>query len=133
MNSPARLAPPPIGEVVARLTTCLALVRPAGMSDQAVEEWLRVAAQEVCYLPADLLAEGCAAARRTCTLPGQIIPAIIKATDERMKDRRELCAPKPRRHVPEPPKQERWKPEPGELERIKQEAAEMLRADRGQG
>jgi hypothetical protein len=125
----AKLQPAPVTETVALLTACLALVKPAGMSGEDAQSWLRVAAKELAHLPSDLLADGCAQARRTCTHHGQIVPTIIKATDEMMALRREMvrrAERKPERTVEElfPP----WKPEPGELEAIKREVAEKLRA-----
>lgn len=85
--------PAPIHETVAMLASCLALVRPVGMAQADADEWLRVAARELSYLPGDLLADGAAHARRTCTHHGQIVPAIIKETDERLAARRKATRP----------------------------------------
>lgn len=114
------------------LSTCLALVKPVGMSAEDAQAWLRVAAGEVSHLPPDMLAQGCAEARRTCTYHGQIIPAIIKATEEwfaaAKKNAEFETRQKERQAIPfqEP---ERWKPTPNELDRIKAEAAKALKAN----
>lgn len=109
------------------LTTCLALVKPVGMSGEDAQAWLRVAAGEIRHLPPDLLADGCAAARKTCTHHGQIVPTILKETDERMASRRKLAkpavVPKERRlSAPEP-----WQPTPEELAELRAKAAANLR------
>lgn len=123
-----KLKPAPLTEAIARLTTCLALVKPVGMSGDDAQAWLRVAAGELAHMPGDLLEDGCAEARRTCTHHGQIVPTILKHTAERMATRRKLAVPtipKERRlSAPEP-----WQPTRGELEALKAEAAKHLAAD----
>lgn len=124
----AKLKPAPVSEAAALLTTCLALVKPVGMSGEDTQAWLRVAAGEVRHLPPDLLAEGCAAARRSCTHHGQIVPTILKETDERMASRRKLAAPVPKERrlaAPEP-----WQPTAEELAELKRKATANLSAGR---
>lgn len=124
-----KLRPAPVTEAVAMLSTCLALVKPVGMSGEDAQAWLRVAAGEVRHLSPELLADGCAAARKTCTHHGQIVPAILKATDDRLANLRKLAGPREipaerRLAAPEP-----WAPTAEELEALKQEAARRLAAD----
>lgn len=111
---------------MARLSTCLALVKPVGMSAEDADAWLRTATRELAYLPPDLLAEAAQVARRTCTHHGQIVPAIIKETEERMATRRKLAAPVERPQAL--PKPDQWKPNADELEAIKAKAAADLAA-----
>lgn len=73
--SVSRPTSPEVG--TALLTACLALVRPAGMTDRDVEDWLRVAVQTVGEYPVHLLDRACLEARRTCTHYSQIVPAIV--------------------------------------------------------
>lgn len=126
----AKLKPAPVSDAVALLTTCLALVKPVGMSGEDAQAWLRIAAGEVKHLPRDLLNDGCAAARKTCTHHGQIVPTILKETDERMATRRKLAKPETvpverRIAAPEP-----WKPTPEELAAIRNAATANWSADR---
>lgn len=88
--------------LVALLTSCLALVRPVGMTPMEVDAWLMVAADELSDLPADILEIGCGHARRTCTHHAQIIPAIIKETEPMMRTRREMAAMPKLTIVPRP-------------------------------
>lgn len=126
----AALKPASPGEAVALLTTCLALVKPVGMSDADAQAWLTVAAGEVRDLPMDILADACADARKSCSHHAQIIPAILKSCEERMRQRKALAGiatvPEGRR-LPQP---DRWKPTADELEAIKRDAAAKLSADR---
>ena len=69
---------------MALLTACLALVRPAGMTDHEVEDWLRVAAQTVGDYPPRVLDAACMEARRSCTHFSQIVPAIVAAAEPEM-------------------------------------------------
>lgn len=78
-----RSAPSPLSkaEVINELSACLALVRPSGMSDQAAEEWLTVAANDVLGFAEQrptMFKELCTKARGDCTHHGQIIPFILK-------------------------------------------------------
>jgi len=102
---------------VALLSTCLALVKPVGMSGEDADAWLRVAAREVAILPPDLLADGCAHARKTCTHHGQIVPAILKETEERLATRRKLASPPEK--VEALPAPAPWRPTPEELAALK--------------
>lgn len=123
---------------MALLTSCLALVRPVGLTDDNARDWLRVAAGEVARIDLDLLTEACAEARRSCTHHGQIVPRIIKATEERMAERasawrrerelREWDEARKRTKLPAP---EPWQPTAAEIEAIKQEAADRLKAEQG--
>lgn len=71
------------------LTACLALVVPAGMSEEGRREWLAVAWATLKHLPADALAVGCKKARETCDHPAKIVPTILEATQDMMRWRRE--------------------------------------------
>jgi len=64
-------------EVIGELSACMALVRPVTMSDDAVKEWLAVAANEVRGMRPTTFKAGCAEARKECTHHGQIIPKIL--------------------------------------------------------
>ena len=73
---------------------------------------------------------------RTCTHHGQIVPAIIKHSDERMAVRRKIAALK-RAAAEEADRQNRqqdlpapdaWKPSQAEIDRIKRDAARNLGA-----
>lgn len=52
------------------------------MSDEMASDWLAAALGECLYLTDEQFKRGCAAARRECNHPSQIIPAIIKAAGE---------------------------------------------------
>lgn len=78
------------------LSACLALVRPVGMGQAEAEEWLAVAATTV-SLPEDVLADAAMEARKTCTHHGQIVPAILRESEERMNWRRKA---RPREEEP---------------------------------
>jgi hypothetical protein len=71
------------------LTACLALVAPAGMSEENRRDWFVAAWDALKHLPADLLQQGCAKARQTCDHPAKIVPAIIEETREQLRMRRE--------------------------------------------
>jgi hypothetical protein len=124
----AKLRPTEPAAVTAHLTACLALVRPVGMSDADVGDWLRVAAREVGHLPPELLAEGCAAARRTCTHHSQIVPAIIRETEQRLAIWRKIAGPIVRDDILDVQERIAWQPTLDEIEAIKRQAAENLRA-----
>jgi hypothetical protein len=70
------------------LVACLALVSPVGMTEEAKRDWLKVAWAELKHLPADILSAGCSEARKTCDHPAKIVPAIIEATAQAMRWRR---------------------------------------------
>ena len=64
---------------ITELQRCMALIRPAGMSDGAVRDWLTAAVAEVRHLPPRTLAAACAEARKTVSHHGQIVPAILNS------------------------------------------------------
>lgn len=65
-------------EVVALLTSCLALVRPVGMTEDEAEDWLSVALGVVAEYSATSLRLAARKAQKTCTHHAQIVPAIVK-------------------------------------------------------
>lgn len=73
------------------LTSCLILVAPVGMTEEAKREWLAVAWQTLNDFPADMLAAGCQKARETCDHPSKIVPAIVAETADWLASRR-TCA-----------------------------------------
>lgn len=77
------------------LTACLALVAPAGMSEEARGEWLAVAWETLKDLPPDILAAGCRRARETCDHPSKIVPTIIAETEGWLTTRRALATSVP--------------------------------------
>lgn len=115
--------------MVGLITACLALVRPVGMPQSEADAWLRVAAQEVADLPLELIDEGCRAARRTCTHHAQIVPTIIRETEERLAIMRKLAGPVERETIALPAA-DRWRPDAAELEAIKRNVAANLSATR---
>lgn len=69
-------------DIMPPLAACFALVRPAGMGNDAAAEWLAVATGElVGYQTASVLA-ALAYARRNCTHHSQIVPHVIRILDE---------------------------------------------------
>ena len=97
------------------------------MSSDDAHAWLRVAAGEVSHLPRDILADACGEARKVCTHHGQIIPAILKEGEERLKLRRKIIRPEPlppERQIEHHP----WRPTADELAAIKAKATKSLRA-----
>lgn len=89
----ARLEPATSDQFRNELTACLALVAPAGMTEEGRRDWLAVAWATLKHLPADVLAVGCQKARQTCDHPAKIVPAILEATNEMMRWRRESVGP----------------------------------------
>lgn len=88
------------------MSSCLALVRPVGMTPSEADDWLSVAVGEVIRYPASVLHHAAVEARRTCTHHSQIVPAIIEAADERMAHHRrmaELSVPIDLPALPPPP------------------------------
>ena len=122
-----RLQPLKAAEVVTLLARSLALVRPTGMSDDAAHEWLTAAAAEVRHLPKGVLERAAEKARRTCTHPAQIVPAILNSSE--VAEDRATEALTWDRAVHQQPRLEapRWKPEPGETAAIIAEAAAKLK------
>jgi hypothetical protein len=88
------------------LTSCLALVVPVGMTEEARREWLAVAWQTLNHLPSDLLSGGCLEARKTADHPSKIVPAIIGYAEPRLENRKRierdypLALPDPERSEP---------------------------------
>jgi hypothetical protein len=66
---------------IALLTSCLALVRPVGMSEAEAEDWLGVAVGTVLDYPAGILDRASLEARRSCTHHSQIVPTIVREAD----------------------------------------------------
>lgn len=93
-----RLRPATNIEFRNELTACLVLVAPAGMTEEARGEWLRVAWETLKHLPADLLSMGCRKARETADHPSKIVPIILAETAELMRLRRE--AGRDAAHIP---------------------------------
>jgi hypothetical protein len=85
----ARLEPASTEQFRNELTACLALVAPAGMTEEARRDWLIVAWETLKHLPADILRSGCRVARETCDHPSKIVPTIIAETREMMRWRRD--------------------------------------------
>lgn len=113
------------------LSSCLALVRPVGMTQGEAEDWLRVAVGEVLAYPAGVLHEAAVETRRTCTHHSQIVPALVAAAEERMAHFRrmaEFSVPIPVPQLPPPPPLSE-----AEFERIVAERGQALSAylDRG--
>ena len=67
---------------ITELQRAIALVRPVGMTDSAVRDWLTTAVAEVAdfakYRPARFM-DAANRARKTCTHHGQIVPAILES------------------------------------------------------
>ncbi len=63
------------------------------MTEESRREWLAVAWQTLGHLPSDLLSSGCAKARQTCDHPAKLVPAIIDATKDWMRLRKESSRP----------------------------------------
>lgn len=119
-------------EAVALLSTCLALVRPVGLTDRMADDWLAIAAQEVAYIPLDVFHDACAHARRTCHHHGRIVPTIVAYSDPVIEQRRkhvsamqELALTPQKIEVPKA-----WLPTQEELEAIKAQTAASLSAGR---
>lgn len=76
-----RLVPMPTEKAVVMLARCLALCAPAGMTADDRKEWLAAAVDEVGGYPASVLHDAARGARRTCTHPSQVVPAIVVLAD----------------------------------------------------
>ena len=70
---------------ITELQRCIALVRPSGMTDTAVKEWLAAAVAEVRHLSGPTLARAASQARKTCKFPSEVVPAIIAAAADVQK------------------------------------------------
>lgn len=88
----ARLEPAAKDHFRNELVACLALVAPVGMTEEAKRDWLKVAWKELKHLPADVLSAGCSQARKSCDHHAKIVPAIIEATAQTMRWRRDAVS-----------------------------------------
>lgn len=77
------------------LTACLALVAPAGMTEEGRRDWLTVAWSTLKDIPPDVLIVGAEAARRKCDHPSKIVPTIIEETAQMVRWRQELAIEQP--------------------------------------
>lgn len=101
------------------------------MSQEDTDAWLMTAAREVAYLPADILADACAATRRVATHHAQIVPTVIREGDERLASRRAIIRIRDRGKLAPPERQiehHKWAPTREELEALKAEAVSNLKA-----
>lgn len=89
MTAQCKLIPATLKQGKAELGACLTLVSPSGLTADDRKEWLAVAMQTLSGIPADLLAEGCASARRTCRFPSEIVPTILEKIGRRWQWRKE--------------------------------------------
>lgn len=64
---------------ITELQRCMALVRPVGMSDSAVKDWLVAAVAEVQHIAPHTLALACSEVRKSASHHGQIVPGILKS------------------------------------------------------
>lgn len=100
------------------------------MSGEDAHAWLTIAVGEVAHLPRDILEIGCTAARRTCTHHGQIVPAILRESEDLLASRRRTAArdtiPEDR-HLPPP---DQWHPTREELDELKGRLTRKLKAER---
>jgi hypothetical protein len=74
----ADLAPCSLDRAIELLTPNLILCAPSGMSDDDRHEWYKAALMTIGDMPADLLQQACAAARRVCDHPAKIVPYICE-------------------------------------------------------
>lgn len=79
-------------DVLNELSACLALVRPAGMTEDMATEWLAVAASTLTGLSEYELAKGFRQARLECSHHSQIVPTVMKANAEAIEYRRKADA-----------------------------------------
>jgi hypothetical protein len=86
------LAPATRQQGKAELGGCLTLVSPSGLTAEDRTEWLAVAMRTLSGIPADLLADGCAEARKRCRFPSEIVPTVMAAVEQRWKWRIEDAA-----------------------------------------
>lgn len=63
---------------MALLTSCLALVRPVGMTEEEAEDWLSVALGVVAEYSATSLRVAARKAQKSCTHHAQIVPTIVE-------------------------------------------------------
>ena len=79
-------------DVLNELSACLALVRPAGMTEDMATEWLAVAASTLTGLSEYELAKGFRQARLECSHHSQIVPTVMKANAEAIAYRKQMDA-----------------------------------------
>lgn len=82
-------------EAIKLVASCLALVRPAGMTADEATEFLAVAAGEVAEYPPAILAEACRLVRRTATHHSQLVPALVARCHELLAIERFLARERP--------------------------------------
>jgi hypothetical protein len=92
VEAAAMLAPATRGDFKRLVAPSLALVAPAGMSEEDQTAWLAVAAETLRGIPADLLTIGCRAAREVADHPSKIVPAIMKTVKRYWDGRRDDAA-----------------------------------------
>lgn len=97
------------------LLACLTLVAPTGMTGDERNEWVQVARQTLSGIPADLMRRGCAAARKSCRFPSEIVPAIMADVEgewtRRKRAHAEQEADRRTRHAPRLAKPDQITPE----------------------
>lgn len=110
----AWLVPSGGDDFMRHLVPTLALVAPVGMNEAEKTAWFASAGAELSSVPADLLAIGCDAVRKTCDHPSKIIAGIWAAISTRLAERRSELAKVQRimkvvngQHERKP-----WEPEP---------------------
>lgn len=91
-SSPMSLEPCGAKLGTAELSACLLLVAPTGMREAERKSWLAVARKTLSGMPADLLQQGCAAARRQADHPSKIVPCIFREVGYRWEDRKRWAA-----------------------------------------
>jgi hypothetical protein len=84
------------------LTACLALVAPAGMTEEARRDWLAVAWATLKHLPPDVLVTAARHARQTCDHPAKLVPAIVDAANKSLAWRRNAIDDAPQKALPPP-------------------------------
>jgi len=99
---PESLKPASQRQTIACVSTCLALVRPVGMSDEMASEWLHIASDDLAIFPVDILMAGCKHARRTCDHYSKIVPAVFAYCEEAMAMRRLALRPRAAVALPAP-------------------------------
>jgi len=83
-----QLSPATPAEFEARLTPVLSLCAPSGMGAAERTQWIKAAIIMLGRIPSDLLAIGCLCAMETSDHPSKIVPAILKAIQERWNARK---------------------------------------------
>jgi hypothetical protein len=88
------------------LMACLTLVAPSGMTAEDRNAWVQVARATLSGIPADLLARGCAKARRTCKFASEIVPTILEEVEETWRWRKRRVAEDAAQKAPRLPEPE---------------------------